>query len=413
MTRAERPTFSVIVVSRDRPTWLRRCITSLKQLEYPAFEIVVVAERNNLIDFDQGFSKLCTFDDANISAARNLGIETASGEICAFIDDDAVAEPRWLRHLAEAFKTTKADAAVGFVRGRNGISFQSRASSVDVEAETHVESLVGESPTILTLGSDRATKLIGTNMAVKRDVLIELGGFDEAFRFFLEDADLSLRLQRTGKKVAVVPLAEVHHGFAPSVRRTARRAPLDLFDIGRSTRYFVRKHGQADEQEIWERIESRETARMVKHMVWGTCEPTDVVRRLETLRKGWDDPLPEGKSPVHEFGSPITPFRPAEVDPVVSEVIASPLWLRRHRVLKMARSQAESGKRVSVFSFSLTPARHHVRYVEPGIWIQSGGLYGKSDRSDPWFKWCRFADRLRREIRRVAKQRGIGEIVQR
>ncbi|MCB2123539.1 MAG: glycosyltransferase, partial [Rhodobacteraceae bacterium] len=63
--------------------------------------------------------------------ARNLGLAAAAGEIVAFIDDDAVPEPRWLARLTAPFADPGIAAAGGFVVGRNGISFQWRASCAD------------------------------------------------------------------------------------------------------------------------------------------------------------------------------------------------------------------------------------------------------------------------------------------
>ena len=97
------PTVSVIVVSRGRAADLPLCLLGISQLEYPNFEVVLVADREGLSAardlpfFDD--LKSVEFNDANISAARNLGIAEAAGEIVAFIDDDAVPEPSWLRQL--------------------------------------------------------------------------------------------------------------------------------------------------------------------------------------------------------------------------------------------------------------------------------------------------------------------------
>ena len=127
MTHA--PPVSVVVVSHGRPDALARCLTSLTQLSYPAFEIVVVADKAGLDRLDRIATlfrriKRQRFDSANISHARNLGIAQAAGEVVAFIDDDAVAEPLWLHHLAAVFEDERVMSAGGTVLGRNGISVQ-------------------------------------------------------------------------------------------------------------------------------------------------------------------------------------------------------------------------------------------------------------------------------------------------
>ena len=400
--------FSAIVASRHRPTWLKTCLSGLRQQDYPNFEIVVVADCESLAGIDDPRIKCVTCEDANLSKARNIGIAHSGGDICAFIDDDAVPEPLWLHHLASAFRETSAVAVTGYVRGRNGLSFQSKAHTVDGEAETHAFALDADVPTDPDVPEGHAMKLVGTNMAIRRDILVKAGGFDESFRFYLDDSDLSMRLANMGRRIGVQPLAQVHHGFAPSSRRTARRAPLNLFEIGRSTAIFLRKHGDLTRDDYWRRLKRRERRRLVQHMVAGTCEPRDVGARIAGLRDGWqsgltanfeDPPTMLAKEPFHSF-----PAAPAS-----HEVFASPWFFKRAHLVHAAEKIVESGGRASVFSFSLTPVRHHVRYVGSGVWLQSGGVYGRSDRNGPVFKWCRFAERLRGEIRRVAKFRGIGE----
>ena len=80
MTETGHLTFSIIVVSRHRPTWLKRCIMSLTQLDYPSFEIIVVADSASLDEVVAFECTVCAFDENNISAARNLGIAHAAGE---------------------------------------------------------------------------------------------------------------------------------------------------------------------------------------------------------------------------------------------------------------------------------------------------------------------------------------------
>ena len=156
---------SVVVVSHGRPKWLARCLRALRQLVHPTFEIVVVADTASLRQVDVSGTKATAFDVANISKARNLGLSQSAGQMLAFIDDDAVPEPLWLKHLEQAFEDTGADAVVGYVRGRNGISFQSRVSSVDIEAETHEQPAPSNTPFIPTLPNGQA--LIDAALAVE------------------------------------------------------------------------------------------------------------------------------------------------------------------------------------------------------------------------------------------------------
>jgi glycosyltransferase involved in cell wall biosynthesis len=94
---------SVVIVSRGRPHSLARTLTGISQLQYWNFEVVVVADPDGIKSAQKlpfaDTLKLVAFDEPNISAARNRGLLHAAGEIVAYIDDDAVPEPMWLRHL--------------------------------------------------------------------------------------------------------------------------------------------------------------------------------------------------------------------------------------------------------------------------------------------------------------------------
>ena len=127
------PTVSVVIVSRDRPEALARCLRGVAQQHYTNFEVVIVADRAGMAQLwampEAIHAKQVRYDEANIAVARNLGIIEASGEVVAFIDDDAVPEPSWLSQLSLPFLSDHVTAAGGYVLGRNGISWQWRAQS--------------------------------------------------------------------------------------------------------------------------------------------------------------------------------------------------------------------------------------------------------------------------------------------
>lgn len=404
------PTVSVVVVSRGRPGQLKLCLAGLSRLLYPAYEIVVVTD-------DEGQAavratglaeavKLVAFDTPNISAARNAGIAAAAGEIVAFIDDDAVPEPAWLAHLVQGFSWPEAAAAGGFVRGRNGISFQWRARSVDRTGAARPLALSGDRPVLLTPTEGRAIKTEGTNMAVRRSVLAGMGGFDPAFRFYLDETDLNMRLARAGLATAIVPLAEVHHAYAASPRRSRTRGPRDLFDVGASTAVFLRRHCPPEAHEkVMRDLRTAQRRALLDHMVAGRIEPRDLRRLMARLEAGLAAGQARPLSPMPALPHPAQGFLPFATRATGGpcEIAGRRLFARRHRAA--ARAAAAAGKTVTLFLFAPGARPHHVRFTPDGVWEQTGGLWGRSDRSAKRLSIRRFSARVAEERARVAPQR--------
>jgi cellulose synthase/poly-beta-1,6-N-acetylglucosamine synthase-like glycosyltransferase len=113
----EYPFCSVVVCTRHRAAELERCLVGLRQLDYPRYEVIVVDNTSG----DEEVRRLAEAADARLvveptvglSRARNTGARTGDGEIVAFIDDDAVAEPSWLGVHAAAFRDSSVAATTG------------------------------------------------------------------------------------------------------------------------------------------------------------------------------------------------------------------------------------------------------------------------------------------------------------
>ena len=401
------PTASVIIVSRGRPDALLRCLKALEQLFFTEFEVVVVADPSGIgaltASGQAATLKAIEFDQANISAARNLGLTAAAGEIVAFIDDDAVCEPTWLGNLVAAFADPIVTAAGGFVRARNGISFQSTAQWVGRTGAQVQIAMADNQPRIFAPDAFRAVKTEGTNCAFRRDVLQAMGGFDPAFRFYLDETDLNMRLAKAGHRTAIVPLAQVHHGFAASAQRQASRMPTTLYDVGASQVVYLRKHAETHELEpVLNELRREQHMRLVRHMVAGNCEPRDISAVMQSLEDG----IVDGRQRPIGALAPISPDAPPFLRWTRagqfhgSHILAARSWSRR-RVRADAVATVGNGNRVSLFLFSPTALYHRVMFSPQGYWEQRGGLFGKSDRSGPALQLSGFRKRLRREIDRV------------
>lgn len=406
---------SVVVVSRGRPKALLRCLTGVSQLYYSNFEVIVVADlagTSAVRDSKLGASiKLVTYEPANISVARNLGIAQAAGEIVAFIDDDAVPEPTWLDHLCAPFDSDpNVAAAGGFVRARNGISYQWKAQSVDAAGDTHELVVDNIRATVLHPTKGRAIKTEGTNMAVRRDVLAAMGGFDPAYCYFLDETDLNLRLAADNRATAIVPLAEVHHGYLANATRRQNRAPSDLFEIGASMAVFLRKHCLADlHAGLWQKFAASQKKRALSYMQRADLEPRDVRRLMSSLQKGYATGLTRALGVLPAIAKAPDGFRkfPTRTNVGMSPVVLSGRPQNARRLRQQAREDVSKGHNVSLFLFSRTSLFHHVKFHDDGYWEQSGGLFGRSERSQPLFRLTSFGRRLKAEKQRVSEQRRL------
>lgn len=401
---------SVVVVSRGRPDSLRLCLTGLARLHYRNFEIIVVADPSGIdaarsLPFSYDF-RLISYDQPNISAARNIGISAAAGEVVAFIDDDAVPEPTWLNHLIAPFDDPDVAAAGGYVIGRNGISWQWTARSVGPDGEATALTVDPVRPTVLTPPPGHAIKTEGTNMAVRRWVLKKLGGFDEVFRFYLDETDLNMRLAREGYATAIVPLAVVHHAYAAGPRRAANRAVKDLSDIGRSSAVFWRKHlPHAARAAAEAALVIAQRRRVLQQMRDGLLEPRDVRNALRSLRAGLEDGRRTPLIPSAQIARRQDGFRrfpSLAIHPPVN-LVGSPFGSAA--LQEQAADLAQQGYTVTLYLLSATALYHHVRFQPEGYWLQTGGIFGRSQRDGAVFQLSTRQKRLEKERLRVARTR--------
>jgi glycosyltransferase involved in cell wall biosynthesis len=399
-------TVSLIIVSRKRQTSLRRTISSLRFQNYKDFEVIVVSDAKDaefLADLPHAKS-ICHihFDEPNISAARNIGIVAARGDIIAFCDDDAVPDPCWLERLITPFCEPKVASAGGFVRGRNGIEFQWRALLSDDCGDDHPFDVNDTQPfTIVPYDGLLFAKLQGTNCAFRKVALAEIGGFDERFRFFLDETDVCQRLAQAGYDSAFVPMAQVHHGFAESDQRSEARAPKTLFDLGVSKRLFLNKHADmAHNKASIDVFVKDQRERLVRLMVEGRIEPRDVARLLGTLHQGLNSQHQIQKAPRQKMVE--REFIPFGHNPPKEFEFIGGSTLSRHKLLARARTNANKDIPTLVLLLSITTLFHTRDYNIRGFWMQKGGLFGRSNRNDPLFKVNGLRGRVRKEFERTS-----------
>lgn len=238
------PSISVVVLTRDRPEYLRRCLSSLAAQTVRATEVIV-------IDSSQGReagSATSQFPGVRylpfpagrrgMPAARNAGMTEARGDVVTFLDDDCEASPQWLEKLIAAY----ADPAIDGVGGKviDPVITLGRVRRFLASGEPWAEPDDGNSyPAEVDF-------LQGGNMSFRLDALVAAGGFDTAYTGtnYREETDLCFQLRRQGRRLLYVPEATVLHLRAPRSDGVGRD-PDDFrreFYHARNQTYFVLKN---------------------------------------------------------------------------------------------------------------------------------------------------------------------------
>jgi glycosyltransferase involved in cell wall biosynthesis len=209
------PKVSVVVASYNGGQTLEECLRSLDNLTYPDYEVIVIddgsTDNTPEIVARHDVRSLRT-ENGGLSRARNLGIELSAGEIVAFIDSDAYADPDWLYYLVTALREQNA-AAVG---GPN------LAPPDDGFTAACIDFAPGN-PTHVLLDDERAEHVPGCNMAFRKDALAAISGFDNTHRAAGDDVDVCWKLLVREEKIAFSPGAFVWHHRRPTVRAYLRQ----------------------------------------------------------------------------------------------------------------------------------------------------------------------------------------------
>ncbi len=210
------PLVSVVVCCYNGEPTLDQCLQSLTELDYPSFEVIVVDDgsRDRTYEIAGKYPTVRRIQVPNggLSRARNLGIEAARGEVVAFIDSDAYADPDWLYYVVSAMDEHGA-AAVG---GPNLSPLQDGFTAQCVDESPG-------NPTCVLVDNERAEHIPGCNMAFRKDAFKAVGLFDVEHRAAGDDVDLCWRLLVANKQIVYHPSAVVWHHRRPTVRTYLRQ----------------------------------------------------------------------------------------------------------------------------------------------------------------------------------------------
>ena len=416
------PSVSVVLLSHKRPHLLRRVVHGVRQLDYPNFEIGVVGDQTTIDDFGlpRGWAaqiRYAQFTEQNICKARNIGITLAAGQIVAFCDDDAVPEPNWLSELVVPFQTPTVAAAAGLVRGADGISIEwqggwfDRAGTEEPVLTSAGLQIVGGETQIAT---GKFLGLMGVNTAFRRTALCQVGGFDEAYRYYLDETDVALRLAVAGWSTALVPSSEVHHLREANEARDALKTPRNLYQIAASKAYFCRQHlpAQRFESAMTDFRETRD-ADLDPYLRLGVLRGAGRKELLQQLDQGARDGVGRKTQLPLKPTEPVPAFQRFESTltkaPIRIAVITGWGVGKIRRLRTIARTLARAGHNVTCISFLSGIQGTRVSFAN-GLWMHHGGTWQIADLLDRDRPVGR-ASRAMAELERIRSRRKIDLII--
>ena len=219
--------FSVVICAYTEQRWddLVAAVESVRVQTHAPEEVVVVIDHNPALAarvWREIGHVTCVENHGRqgLSDARNSGLAVARGDVVAFLDDDAEAEPQWLSLLAESYADPSVVAVGGFAEPDWA---EGRPSWFPREFDWVVGCTYRGMPEV----ASPVRNLIGCNMSFRREIFADLGGFTAGIGRLgtrpvgCEETELCIRIgqRRPGSVILFDPRALVHH-HVPGSRGT-------------------------------------------------------------------------------------------------------------------------------------------------------------------------------------------------
>jgi GT2 family glycosyltransferase len=288
------PFVSVIVPTAGRPQSVETCLSYLRRLCYPHFEIIVVDNAPDVPE-TRAVVESCAASDRRVryvaearpgsSVARNRGVREALGKVLAFTDDDVMVDAEWLSWMVEPFLI---DPRVGVV---TGLVLPARFETQHQRWFEEVNGFgKGFARRLFDLDAHRAdTHLLypywggvfgsGNSMAFEPDLLRRIGGFDPALGAgspALAGADIESFSHAilAGSRLAYEPRAVCWHDH----RADAAAVDRQTFSYSVGLTAILTKWALRDRRVV--RLLSRELTRSLAALVTARTSEADVPREL-------------------------------------------------------------------------------------------------------------------------------------
>jgi len=233
------PRVTVVVPTLAADGALEECLQALDRQAFRDFDVVVVDNSGRrAVQARDRVGVIANGSNVGFGAAANQGFRASRSPLVAVINDDAAAQPGWLQALVAASET-RADA--GMFASRIRLAADGRLDSAGMllcgdgssKQRGHLESPEAYARTQESLLASGCAALY------RREMLDEIGMFDESFFLYCEDTDLGLRARWAGWECLYVPDAIVDHRYSHSA---GKASALKAYYVERNRLFLVVKN---------------------------------------------------------------------------------------------------------------------------------------------------------------------------
>ncbi|SCA91294.1 putative glycosyltransferase / GT2 [Pseudolactococcus piscium] len=222
-TKIEKNKVSIIVPVYNVEEYIRECINSILSQTYSNLEIIVVDDgtKDRSIEITKGLSdmdsriRIISQPNQGLSAARNTGIENATGKYVAMIDSDDKIKPDFIKHLIDVAESQNADIVRGSFRDFEGNIPGSWVADFLMESQNSIK--------ILNKFLDNHTSFVVWSSLYRTDFL-NLHNLRFTPGILLEDGDFTVRSYLKASKVVTTDYTDYQYRIRPGSILTSNNA---------------------------------------------------------------------------------------------------------------------------------------------------------------------------------------------
>jgi len=233
------PTVTVVVPTLAADETLDECLTSLDRQTFRDFEVIVVDNSGRQLVKPRGCARIIANDrNVGFGAAVNQAFHQSGAPFLAVLNDDAIAHPGWLEALVSAVEhRTDFGMCASQVRLADADRLDSAGMLLCLDGSSKQRGHL-ESPASYARAQE-ALLPSGSAAFYRREMLDEIGLFDESFFLYCEDTDLGLRARWAAWECLYVPDAVVEHRYSHSA---GKASALKAYYVERNRLFVIFKN---------------------------------------------------------------------------------------------------------------------------------------------------------------------------